>query len=262
MNGNSMPIESVKILYKYLPQKYALKVIKEKRLKLSIIDGLNDVFDCNPVVPDRDGEGILGRASRLQGMLCFSKGKDCHSPLLWGHYADSARGLALGFDREVIGKIISGAGFEVRYQDDDGRSRRQKIDWRPELFVQNDENRAEQRNYLRYHVIPKTFGYKSSDWLYEEEYRFVAELETMTPCAGLFFFPFPEEALREVVVGVRSNYNKSQRRENRLRGYLKRKYPRQDIVIKFLKEHESECRFEIDASRTIHTNPCCGDQII
>lgn len=252
MNGNSKPIESVKILYKYLPQKYALKVIKEKRLKLSDMLMLNDFFDCRPKYLHSDFERIVEDKNCLYKLLCLSAVD--RNPLLWGHYADSSRGLALGFSVEALNPFM---GLKQVIYDNTYDHTRQVVDWdnhQHERCQSGDYNLEEVQA-----LIEKIYFCKSRKWVYESEYRGVyrvSELEYDNK--GRSYVIFPSEALREIVVGIHSNYN-DQKRANSFACRLKKEFPRQDIVIKFLKEHESEYRFEIDASRTIHTNPCCGD---
>ncbi len=231
------------IIHKFLPQRFALKVLKEKRLKVSTWGKMNDFFDCYPVIPDVGCERIK-KQNALYGILCFSEEEGIHNTLLWGHYAESASGLALGFSLGELAKCTNAAGCSVRYQDCKGQSHRQRIEWREEL-IQN-------RNYIKNEILAKTYGYKSRDWSYEKEFRIIVELNGLIAHKEMHFVPFPPEALREVIVGIRAKYNSN---PSCLKRYLRQKFPGQNIAIKFLKEHESEYRFVIDEDRTIQTFP-------
>lgn len=234
-----------KILYKFLPQEFALKVLKEKRLKVSTTEGLNDVFDCNPDISDVpiSGREKLERQNDLYGMLCFSKEEGVCNALLWGHYAENASGLALGFARADFQKYANSAAFDVVYSDS---AARRKIDWDENLILSKDAG------YILREILAKTYGYKARNWSYESEYRIIIELVKTVPDKNLYFMPFPHALLREVIVGVRSGYRSD---SSYLVHYLQQEFPKQNIAIKFLKEHESEYRFEIDEKRTIQTFP-------
>ena len=94
------------VIYKFLSVENAFRVMEQHELKVSLVRELNDIYDCQPIFgPAADESGYLNRASveamvasapDIYGVLCFSK--RYRSPLLWGHYAEQAKGLALGFD--------------------------------------------------------------------------------------------------------------------------------------------------------------------
>lgn len=104
------------------------------------------------------------------GICCFTKGKD--NMLLWSHYADSHKGVCLGFDYDLMIKKFPQYD-EVEYSDV------------PFYFdIKNvDES------------IAKTILRKSTDWKYEEEIRFIME---RSKTVGFF-----QEALTEVNFGAR-----------------------------------------------------------
>jgi hypothetical protein len=80
--------------------KYGLQALRERRLKISSIDGLNDPFEfLAPDLSDRETRHAFtyhkNEFSRNKGILCFSR--DWKNPVLWSHYAESHQGLCLGF---------------------------------------------------------------------------------------------------------------------------------------------------------------------
>jgi hypothetical protein len=88
-------------VYKFLSCKYGLKVIRERRLKISEVRSLNDPFDLLPFdMSDPELRSALLKSKeemgRTRGLICFSK--YWHNPVLWAHYADSHKGICLGFD--------------------------------------------------------------------------------------------------------------------------------------------------------------------
>jgi hypothetical protein len=94
------------LIYKFLTAEYGLRALESGQLKVSITNQLNDIYDCAPIpgplevkpdfVPTFTSKYMIDHDPLANGLLCFSK--NCVSPLLWGHYALSATGMAIGFD--------------------------------------------------------------------------------------------------------------------------------------------------------------------
>src|SRR5262249_262139 len=87
--------------YHFLPSHHALDDLRHRRLKIARLDDLNDPFDLWAVAqPDpqlrREIRASKEELAKRFGMLCFSL--SWQNPLLWSHYADRHRGIALGFD--------------------------------------------------------------------------------------------------------------------------------------------------------------------
>ena len=104
------------------------------------------------------------------GICCFSKRKD--NVLLWSHYADSHKGICLGFDYSLMKKRFPQFD-EVDYNSE------------PVNFNLSMHNESVSKVALR----------KSVDWKYEEEIRFFTERKKHEN--------FPREALVEVNFGTR-----------------------------------------------------------
>jgi hypothetical protein len=95
------------IVYRFLSESRALEALRDRRLKLSLINELNDPFEFMAIdVGDkrvrRSFAKVKAIQSRTTGLLCFST--KWSNPLLWSHYADRHRGICLGFDvaRELV----------------------------------------------------------------------------------------------------------------------------------------------------------------
>jgi hypothetical protein len=181
------------IAYKFLPPEFALRAIQSHRIKVSMLTGLNDIYDCAPIsgplpsdpryahhtVPDEMVKGY----QRSYGIISFSK--SIASPLLWGHYAANATGMALGFD---IGRMRLGVRLDVDYQHE-----------RPEVKIP-DEPRV-MHGFTR-EELKGAFAIKAEDWKYEKEVRFMLPLcECMPDDRGLYFAGFHLVELKEVVRG-------------------------------------------------------------
>lgn len=74
--------------------------LRNRHLKIAQLDELNDPFELWAIArPDRRlRQALRGTKQEMAqrfGLLCFRL--DWHNPLLWSHYADRHRGLALGY---------------------------------------------------------------------------------------------------------------------------------------------------------------------
>lgn len=171
-------------LYHFTSAKYGLEAIRNRRLKISRINELNDPFEIlAPQIADRNTRQVFdlfkGEMSRRFGIICMSD--TWKHPLLWGHYGDKHAGICLGFD------TADNAMFsKVKY-----------VSKRPTLaslgMIDGKMTEPAMKSLLRL---------KFDAWSYEREYRAFAELETDEN--GLFFGAFePILTLREVILGVR-----------------------------------------------------------
>lgn len=172
-------------VYHFLNETYAVADIALRRLKVSRFNSLNDPFEL--LAADlRDPrhraafQNFKNELSGSKGMISFSK--SWGNPLLWGHYADCHRGMALGFDipDEFLSPVIY-------------TKQRAKIEFdeHARKVVDGDA------------FIDKLIRTKFSDWEYEDEYRMFVDLDKSTSEAGLYFLNFFENlVLREVVVGL------------------------------------------------------------
>jgi hypothetical protein len=186
------------ILYRYFNLTYGLEALQTGKLKVSRLDKLNDIFDCRPRMinlpsgipggdsfPDLFLKGIAG----VYGVLCYSA--TINDPVIWGHYADSHSGLALGFDFDPSDEKSPQI---VNYSKE-----------RPELDFKTIGTRPQDRNHNEAHgkLIAEGFRTKHPSWKYEQEYR---EFEDLNQCemVGVHYFrPLPFDRLRAVVLGAK-----------------------------------------------------------
>jgi hypothetical protein len=124
------------------------------------------------------------------GVLCLSEVRD--SLLMWAHYADNHRGLAIGFD--------SNHHFFARQRnatDEFGFLR--KVDYRrkrPSAVLSDTSSTV-------------WFGTKSEQWAYEKEWRIVRVLADANQRIDsqpfpICLFEFPSDALKEIILGVKA----------------------------------------------------------
>ena len=221
-------------LYKFLSNASALKVLESGQIKLSTTPELNDLFDCSPniVADDSFEELTLDVRTEFEqavqtgfGMICLTK--RCISPLLWGHYADSSRGFALGFESSELPPNPD-ARIEVKYQNS-----------RPEVQIRSVEG-GDRNEVLRY-TLENFFGIKASEWAYEEEIRFLVDLNSpiVRTSQGMYFVDFPRKALRKVILGTNNAVDPYY-----LTRFLRQKFPGQSVEIMRAQAHPN--KFEVE----------------
>jgi hypothetical protein len=139
-------------------ERWALEAIKRRRLKLSLLNEMNDPFE----LLGRELKTRNDRAEFLQGkeemnetigVLCFSQSWD--NPVLWSHYADKHRGICLGFD------VLDDWVLEISYQ---GKRLQEEVEG--ELPVQDHKTLGQ-----------KLLTTKYEHWRYENEVRMILKLE-------------------------------------------------------------------------------------
>lgn len=172
-------------IYKFYPAKWGLEALSKRRLKVSPIDELNDPFEYLSL--DLGDKSVRAWATQFRktvsqdnGIISFSK--NWHQPLMWAHYADSHKGLALGF--EVPDNLL----FKINYVEN-------RI--KPEKDVDFSMSSMEG-------LIQKLLRTKHKEWSYEDEYRLVRPLENCVNEGDKFFAAFNEmTVLKEVILGAR-----------------------------------------------------------
>ena len=171
-------------VYKFLDLEFGLKSLREKRLKISTVQDLNDPFELLPYeMTDRlKRKALRNSRSKIgshRGLLCFSA--TWSDPVIWAHYSDKHRGLCLGFD------IPDQVAQKVTYVSD-----RLKVPETPKL----DDSNA-------------FLFTKFENWAYEKEIRCWTTLETLIE--GLYFLDFSDSLkLVEVIAGARCDVTRNQ----------------------------------------------------
>ncbi len=164
--------------YKLLSSKWALDNLRRRRLKISRIHDLNDPFELLPFDLTNSGNrsAVMETKKQLdeqQGLISFSR--RWSNPVLWSHYADHHRGIALGFDipEDIILEVI---------------------------YVTHRLNAARWLETPSEATAQMMFCTKFAHWSYEDEVRLFCRLEEEDE--GKYFASFSDELLlRSVIVG-------------------------------------------------------------
>jgi hypothetical protein len=175
------------MVYHFTKSGYGIDNIDLRRLKISRFNDLNDPFEllAADLLDPRHRFSLQKHKDDFHnkyGMICFSS--SWKNPLLWGHYAEYHKGMALGFEvpEELLFKVdYTTERFKVLFDAEKGE-------------VKDGEN-----------VIERLLTTKFKDWEYEQEYRLLIPLLNKIPENGIFFEYFSEIlVLREVVLGLKS----------------------------------------------------------
>src|SRR6266498_1253390 len=115
--------------YQFLSSCNAISNLERKMIKVSRIKKVNDLFELQPYLRlSKEERKLFGKVrSRIAdayGMACFST--DWQEPIMWGHYADSNKGMVLGF--ELVSNRFDMR--EVQYP-----SERKKISLKPQTIT-------------------------------------------------------------------------------------------------------------------------------
>lgn len=176
-------------IYHLLSSEYAINNIALKRIKVSRYSDLNDPFELmagelSDKSLRKSIQKIKNDLNKLNGLICFSK--SWHNPVLWSHYADKHKGIALGF--EVDEKHLS----HIKYSQNRVEAR----------FKDNNSDSGLDPAYAN-----DLLHTKYKHWEYEEESRLHVKLATSDEEGGLYFSSFDGVALKlvEVILGHSCN---------------------------------------------------------
>jgi hypothetical protein len=173
-----VPAATVRV-YKYMETKWALAVLKDRRLKMSVLNRTNDAYDLRTFdLRNRRIRFMVEKSvqhlAQLKAMVCFSGGWNNLEG--WRKYADKYRGLCLAFD------IDSNCVDRVEYID------------RPRVI--DPEN-------INLELTSQFLFTKFRQWSKEDEVRAFVDIADWEG-DKCFFALGPQCALREVIVGPRA----------------------------------------------------------
>jgi len=195
--------EGVKRLYYFTGPRHAVENIKKRQLKISFPNEVNDIFEMMPFDFGKDRAArkawreAIEDFSKKTGFISFST--SWQVPTMWGHYADSHKGVCYGFDvRGEIGEME----YEPNFKPFDTKA---------------PANGKEQTDAFFYALQTK-----STHWEYENEWR---KLVILSECDVAkkakqaaqkgrnwppFFKPFGDDLiLKEIIIGTKSDKTSS-----------------------------------------------------
>lgn len=150
-----------------------------------------------------DQESTFDRLKKaVKEVGIFSLSSEIDNQLLWAHYADESRGIAIGFCVTSDSRLSSSEHcFKVEYSDDISEKRDIGFNQQVDFYLEHDDNLPQKMRFSNTTKIPlsdpffqRVISTKPTAWSYEREWRYVEET------AGLFPLPAP---ICEVVFGLR-----------------------------------------------------------
>lgn len=171
------------IYYQFLSSCNAITNLERRMIKVSRIKTVNDLFELQPYLRlDKDKRkqfrNIRSIVSDTYGMVCFSI--DWQEPIMWGHYADSNKGIVLGFE------VVSNR-FTIKEVDYPSERKRISLDSqtiKPSEYI-------EALGFIKY-----------EGWSYEKEHRFFVKLDECIFIEGNYFLKFDNDLkLKKVIIG-------------------------------------------------------------
>jgi len=185
------------LLYKYMKECDAQKTLCGKRLKVSTLSDMNDPYEWLVCAVDNAGvvvchsafckQTIQDKFADKYGIICLSQSNS--SPVLWAHYADKHRGVALELelpDSGSIEKVVYGHRRATWNLDQERQSRRQ---------------------------FASVIRTKYIEWQYEAEYRHIVPLSGCIVEDGLFFVGLSKNYLKRIILGVNCELEEHQVRQ-------------------------------------------------
>jgi hypothetical protein len=190
------------VVYRYFTEQFGLLALQQQKWKIGRLLELNDPFDCQPVFWQKQGKKTVHSSGNGHpyfqglydsiGVICYSL--SINDPVVWSHYADGHRGIALGF------KYGPGDGlFQMRYPGDDSRA---NLDFEVVRKFKRGSQEA-------LDIISHSFTQKAKSWAYEREYRHFIFLHGCEMIGSHYFRGMPLQNLRHVVLGVKSHVTES-----------------------------------------------------
>jgi hypothetical protein len=180
------------IFYHFLSPEDAIYDLKHKKIRVSVLDTLNDPFEFMPYRRYRFEERqpynrVFRNISKKWGLLCFSQ--VWKEQLLWAYYARKHTGIALGFqlpESEII--KVSYSTSEIRNKFDLG-----------------DDQKENEKLFL------KLASKKFQEWKYEKEYRLLVQLNDCEIVKGRgYFISFGNNIkIKEIILGCRFDHHKN-----------------------------------------------------
>jgi hypothetical protein len=186
-------------LYRYLRAEYALTAIKTGELRVSRLKELNDPFEFMLALPyvhstwppslvDKKLACLVEEYHPQWGIVSFSE--QIFDPVVWSHYSDSHRGIALGFDY-----LLSESLLKINYP-----PVRPTVDIEKISSMSQSEQKA---------MLLRILSSKAPNWSYEQERRVVVELSRCERRGKHYFIKIPEDFLKHVVLGINCQLSES-----------------------------------------------------
>ncbi len=181
------------LLYHFISERFGLDAIRDRRLKIAVVNHLNDPFEFQSL--QNENETVQEKLKGVKNIYSYDHGfislsTDWQHPLMWSHYAEKHKGICLGFDVRESEELV-----KVDYKNK-----------RPKLMDLKEENDSTSNADLDIKDCMKLLSLKFDGWAYESERRLFSPLAIGDPTKELYFREFTDEfKLCEVILGIKSD---------------------------------------------------------
>lgn len=158
----------------------------------------------SPNAKSRMQQMIQENYSNKFGILCLSE--KCDNLLMWAHYTDCHKGFLIGF------KSTNNFFHQSRYKlDQIHRIRKVRYSKKRPDFPGVSLNKDEKEQLVN--IAFDFFLTKSNHWKYEQEWRFIRELEEADRTMkvdekSIYLYSFPSEAIKVIILGCKMSDDK------------------------------------------------------
>lgn len=241
-------------LYYFMKAEYLFSNLRQDRIKLSVPEKCNDPLEFSPRGKCA-AEATEGEVSAKDDLGFVSFSKDFSNSVMWGHYADSHKGVCLQFDipisyvEEADGHggrkqseqfFLIDAPFEERQYllstKKEGKYYALISKIKYDLFRPNETQKIVIDSSKGKDVcvrVTRPFTQKSSDWQYEQEYRLFAALSRCEYDEGNYFLHGLNKHLKCIILGKKCSLSEAKiTREITRMGERGKELKRQNILIK------------------------------
>ena len=187
-------------LYRFLAAEWALESLRKRRLRISRIAELNDPFEwrvgtiAETLQQAEAGrltfDAFLERINNQWGIVSMSA--EATDPVIWSHYADSHKGIALEFDHYRDSGLYAIAYSHAL----------------PTFDVTKFISAGLGEDYIQ-GVLRAALCRKSITWGYEREYRSHLDLIKCDKEDGHYFSQISDNFLKRVILGIRCEVTKA-----------------------------------------------------
>jgi hypothetical protein len=177
------------VFYHFLSSNHAIHDLERGILRVSLIDDLNDPFEIMPYFSKENRKHynnflkIRQSFAEEYGIICFSMGYS--NPLLWGHYGDKHKGIALGLN------ILHHELIEVEYH-----KKRLEI---PFSNINVNDSKS---------IMSDLIQIKYKTWEYEQERRIIVKLKDCALIDENYFISLKDNfEVAQIILGSKFTYN-------------------------------------------------------
>lgn len=172
-------------LYHYTKAENLDKILSSGLIRLTAVTKTNDPFECSIVHPEKGkNEGFMRWCEKAVWWsdlnddpdLIVSLSGTMSSPSMWGHYADSHKGVCLVFDIPVL--FIESPADEKCYNDSADRAIA-PVEYEDRKPIPTNIYNDDKANYQR--ILRDASLCKGKEWEFEHEVRIIVASGLATP---------------------------------------------------------------------------------